>query len=76
MKKQKMELNKKLFLNKKSIATLNSSEMNQIQGGLPGATLPKYGCAPSDGRCGGTNGGGGTCESLGFCHTGLAQQCF
>jgi hypothetical protein len=67
MKKQKLELNKKLVLNKKSIAALNSSEMGKVQGGLWAATLPKYGCVPSDGRCTASKGGGDTCVTLDVC---------
>lgn len=65
MKKQKLELNKKLVLNKKSIAALNSSEMGKIQGGL--WYLTRVGCAPSDGRCYASNGGGDTCVTLDVC---------
>lgn len=74
MKRKKMELNKKLFLNKKSIAALNSSEMSTVQGGLPKSFI-KYGC-PQSYECRGGGSGGVTCESAGdICPSGLAEQC-
>ena len=42
MKSKKKELNKKLSLNKKSIAALNTSEMGAVQGGLPQTYLNEH----------------------------------
>ena len=42
MKSKKKELNKKLLLNKKSIAALNTSEMGAVQGGLPQSYLNNH----------------------------------
>ena len=39
MKSRKKELGKKLFLSKKSIAALNTSEMGAVQGGQPQTVL-------------------------------------
>lgn len=65
MKKQKLELNKKLVLNKKSIAALNSTEMGQIQGGLRNIT--NGGCVYSDLRCVKSTGDGDTCLTFRSC---------
>jgi hypothetical protein len=67
MKKKNLQLNKKLQISKKTIAALNASEMNAVQGGMANSII-KYGC-PYSYEC-----RQGSWVTDG-CDSGLAQQC-
>ena len=74
MKKQNLQLNRRLTIKKKLITTLTSSEMGAIQGGLPN-TLLFYGCLQSN-ACSPGNSDDGPCMSIGdACQSANATLC-